>query len=118
MATFLKRRESGSGKARQVEAVTVESADSAFAKKYPALAEFISLEEWSEGVPRTRGTITVFWEDGAFKASLNDRDSESVAFVSKNSFAGLLDALEKGLVGSTHDWRGWRGKGKQGSKRS
>lgn len=105
MAQFLKRREMGSGKAKEVESRALESVDPAFFKKYPALSEFLWLDQWDAETPRTRGTFTVFFEEGSFKAALNDRDGGSVAFVSKGSFTALLDALEKGLVGHSLDWR-------------
>lgn len=110
MATFLKRKEVGDAAKTAIEAASVESTDSVFAKKYPATTEFLSLEEWEPGQARTRGTITVFWEEGTFKAALNDRDGEEVAFVSKTTFTGLLDAIEKGFIKGDHDWRSTRQK--------
>lgn len=111
MSQFLKRREKGNAKAKELSSSTPGTADEAFAKKYPALAEFLSLEEWDAETPRTRGTLTVFWEDGGWKAAINDRDAELVAFVAKRTFAELLGAIEKGLVADSLDWRGGRPKG-------
>lgn len=111
MAEFLKRREKGNATANKVKTVAVSDQDATFAKKWPALAEFLSLEAWDETTERVRGTLTVFWEDGAFKSSVNDRDADQVAFVSKSTFQGLLDAIEKGLTGDTLDWRASKGKG-------
>lgn len=114
MASFLKRREVGNAAAKAVAGLTLETGDSVFAKAYPALAEFLSLEAWSETEARERGTITLFWEDGAFKASINNRDSEEVAFVCKKAFKTLLETIEKGLATDSLDWRKSfaRGKGK------
>jgi hypothetical protein len=76
-----------------------------FAKKYPLLLEFLSRELWEPGVPRVRGSLFLFLEDGVFKACLNDKDVEEVAFVTKGTFAALLDAVERGLSSSSLDWR-------------
>lgn len=111
MAEFLKRKEKGSATKAKVQETRIAETDSAFSKAYPALAEFLSLEAWDSETERTRGTLTVFWEEGAFKASVNDRDADQVAFVSKGTFKGLLDSIEKGLVGDSLDWRQSKGRG-------
>jgi len=108
MAQFLKRAEVGRGQAKQATEKTISANDEQFAKKYPALAEFLSLDDWGEDQVRERGTFTVFYAEGLFKASLNDKDGERSAYVSKSTFAGILDALEKGLVKDDHDWRKWK----------
>jgi len=113
MAQFLKRREVGNAKAKEAAAEILAKCDEAFAKKFPALAEFLSLEDWGEGQERTRGTLTLFWEEGQFKASVNDRDAGQVAFVSKRAFQELLAAVEKGLATDSLDWRGGQRKGNQ-----
>jgi len=118
MAQFLKRREIGREKSKEASERTVAQTDDGFAKKYPALAEFLSLEEWEPGVARERGTITVFFEQGTFKAGLNDKDGECTAYVTKPTFNGILDALEKGLVKGDLDWRNWSGKKLVKGKRS
>lgn len=117
MAQFLKRRESGSEKVSKLEGQSVSEADGAFFKKYPALSEFLDLEEWEPGQTRERGTMTLFFEQGAFKAAVNDRDSGLVAFVSKQSFQGLLEAIEKGLQTGSLDWRAQKGKVQGRAKR-
>ena len=118
MPEFLKRKEKSDASKKAVQGSSPCESDPVFAKKYPALSEFLSLTEWEPGVPRERGTFTVFFEDGSFKASLSDRDSEQVAFVSKKTFQGILDALEGGLVKDTLDWRQWRGGVAKKGKRS
>lgn len=118
MPQFLKRREVGDATSKAISTQSLQTADEAFHKAYPALAEFLSLEEWEPGTERQRGTLTLFWEDGLFKASVNDRDAEQVAFVTKRAFKGLLEAIEKGLVAGSLDWRkSWqkgKGKGRKG----
>jgi len=108
---FLKRKVVGNGTAKALATTTPSETDETFAKKYPALAEFLSAEEWDPETPRTRGTITLFWEEGGWKAAINDRDGGLVAFVAKRTFTDLLASVEKGLVGDSLDWRGGRPKG-------
>lgn len=105
MAKFLKRRPSSEPTEKMASGVPLEETDKAFAKAYPALAEFLSLESWDEKTTRERGTVTVFWEEGSFKASVNDRDGGRVAFVTKTVFTELLAHVDKGLSGDTLDWR-------------
>lgn len=111
MAEFIKRKEKGRETKNKIQAITLAQEDAVFAKKYPALAEFLSVEAWDESTERVRGTISVFWEEGSFKASVNDRDAEQVAFVSKGTFVGLLESIEKGLQADSLDWRPSKGKG-------
>jgi hypothetical protein len=111
MAEFLKRKEKGNATKAKVQEARIAETDAAFSKTYPALAEFLSLEAWDAETERERGTLTVFWEDGAFKASVNDRDADQVAFVSKPTFKTLLESIEKGLAADSLDWRQSKGRG-------
>lgn len=79
--------------------------DEAFVRDYPTLAEFLTRVLWEPGVPREKGSVFVFYEDGVFKACLNDKDSLQVAFTSSTTFTGLWKALEKGLKANSLDWR-------------
>jgi len=79
--------------------------DATFSLRYPALWEFLVEMEWSEGVPRETGTLLVFAEDGVVKACLSDRDGDRRAFYGSDSFQGLLEGLNKGLLADTLDWR-------------
>lgn len=111
MAEFMKRKEKGHATSKKVQAVSIETSDPAFFKKYPALAEFLSLEAWDEQTARERGTLTLFWEEGCFKLAVNDRDSEQTTFLSKGTFLGVLESLEKGFKEDSLDWRAQKGKG-------
>lgn len=74
-------------------------------KKFPTLVEFLTREWWEPNKPRQKGTLVVFAEDGLFKAAVSDKDGEYVAFVSKKTLMGLLEAIEKGLILDSLDWR-------------
>lgn len=79
--------------------------DPFFAEKYEAMHEFLALEKWEDGSDRETGTMSVFLDQGQWKARLCDRDGGLVAFVSSEGFTGLLDALEEGLRDGSLDWR-------------
>lgn len=74
-------------------------------KKYPTVAEFLSMAAWPDGPPRVTGTITLLFEEGMVKAALNDRDSGCSCFVSAKTFTSLWERLEKGLSEDTLEWR-------------
>lgn len=82
-------------------------------KRYEALVEMMELSSWEDGTPRQTSTMTLFIDSGSLKACLNDRDGDRTAWVSADSFKGLLDALEKGLRDDSLDWRHRQPDGKQ-----
>lgn len=76
-----------------------------FASGHPRLHEFLSCAVYDDGSARKTGTLLVFVDSGLLKACLSDRDVSQVAFASANSMAGLLEALEGGLLEESLDWR-------------
>lgn len=107
MGEFLKTRDQhlGNGVSEQ------DRQESDFARAYPCLHEWITLLVWDDGAARVPATVTVFFEDGRFKACLSDRDQQRVAFTSGWTVDGALGALEEGLLGHTLDWRTKSGQG-------
>lgn len=81
------------------------STDGEIGKKFPTLAAFLTETQWDGGSPRVPASLMIFTQDGMWKAMLNDRDCGRVAFVSKNEFTALFQALEKGLATDGLDWR-------------
>jgi hypothetical protein len=72
---------------------------------YPTVWAFLSALTWPEdGSPRVPGSITLFTEDGVWKAAVNDKTGY-VAFVSGRSPEGLLEAIEEGMEAGSLDWR-------------
>lgn len=93
---------------------TPAASDEAFAKKYPTLAAYLTDTAYEDGSARRTATMTVFAEEGLFKASINDREQSRSAFMAADTFTGLLDRLEKGLQADRLDWRTWtKGPGKK-----
>jgi len=80
------------------------ASDPEFKRKWPTLSDFLTLTGWA-GKQRKSGTILLFAEDGKWKSCVNDRDGGHYAFLSADSFWGLLDALEASLKGGGLDWR-------------
>lgn len=93
----------GSGDAPSVSQAVYNEEE--WLKKYPLLLEFLTRSLWGEGDFRKPGSIILFAEDGQFKVCLNDKDADGIAFVSKTTIKGVLEAAEKGLREDTLDWR-------------
>jgi hypothetical protein len=81
--------------------------DGPVVRRFPALLEFLTATSWAPGEPRRPGTLTLFTDDGQWKASLNDKDGDRTAFVTGDSPEGVLVALEKGLQEDSLSWRSW-----------
>jgi len=82
--------------------------DPSFSKKCPTVLEFLGCNMWPDQTPREPGTITLFIEGHRWKAGVNDRDGEFSAYLSAETFQGLLEALERGLDQDKLDWRPWK----------
>lgn len=82
-------------------------ADEAFAESYPGLHEFLGLSKLPGGENRTRSKVTIFYEGNVFKANLTEPDEEASAFVTSDSFLGVLATLEQAIQEDTLDWRRW-----------
>lgn len=79
-------------------------ADLEFEVAYPALWEYLTLDE-VDGRPRSRSTLTLFVEDNSWKVCCADRDLDRVLFRSATAYAGLLAAVEEALGSRLPDWR-------------
>lgn len=84
-------------------------------RKYPLVCEFLSTSVWEDGSSREPGSLTLFVQDGRWKACLNCKDTNRVAFVSSETPTDLLSMIEKGLDGDRLDWRAQ--KGTQGARK-
>ena len=71
----------------------------------PCLHEFLTLQRWDDGSPRRLGTISIFWEDGAWKCWLNDKDASRSACVSALCLPSLLLKVDEHLLGDAMEWR-------------
>lgn len=74
-------------------------------KDYPAMIEALTMRTWEDGTPRETSTLLVFIDGGKWKCCVNDRDVPRSAFVTADTLATLLVAVEKGLREDSLDWR-------------
>lgn len=81
------------------------------------LLEFLSMRTWPDGSLRLTGTITLSTEGSSWKATLKDRDSAGVAFVTADTPDSLLKALDKGIEAGTLEWRDDKFQGGSGKRR-
>jgi hypothetical protein len=79
--------------------------DLAFAGLYPALHAFLTSSLTPKGAPRKTSSITLFCEDGSFKASLNERELGLSLYATGESVQGALEALELRLCAPKVEWR-------------
>lgn len=81
---------------------------SEFERMWPNLLAFLMDETYEDGSRRTTGTLLFFFQDGQFKACLNDRDCARAAFLTAPGVHEACDALEEGLANESLDWRAKR----------
>lgn len=96
------------GKVRAVEGRpggVAPAADEAFAKKFPAVWEYLTAPAYPDGEARDLSALTVFWEEGVCKMVLNDRDNERSMWASAPTFQECLLSLNKRLSGADEPWR-------------
>lgn len=95
---------------------TSQVVDADFLKTYPALGEYLTSTQYPDGSQRQTSSLTVFREDGYWKACLNERDQGLVMFVAENRFGSLLEALELLLQEESPPWRKATSKGRSGGR--
>lgn len=81
--------------------------DERFQKKYPLVAEFLCCTQWDNGDPRQTSSLTIFFEGGFLKMSLNDRACSRSLYVTAASIDTCLVALEEHLTRDIPGWRDW-----------
>lgn len=80
-------------------------ADLKLAKEQPALFEFLTCTKNDDGSSRRVSTITLYFDNGQFKAFLNDKDSQKSLCVVAPTVQGLLIALEASVTSDEPQWR-------------
>lgn len=74
-------------------------------KKFPTLWEFLTKTSWGKDDPRIPGTLFLMMQDGILKASVSDRDSCEVLWVSGQSLTELIEVVDAALNDPGADWR-------------
>jgi len=98
---FLQRAAEGDS-TRRVES-NVESRE--WAKKHPALFEYLTELKYPDGGSRTTATLLLFVEDGVWKACLKDRDTSRSLWMAAGSPQEVMRDLEAALASGEVDWR-------------
>jgi len=88
--------------------------DEKFEKAYPAVFEFLTSTNYSDGEVRQPSVVTVFAEDGAFKLCLSERDRGLTLWATAATFQDAFKSLEQRLTSDRPDWRKSRPKTKGG----
>lgn len=101
MAEFIKRQ---SGGGRSVLAIT-DIPGGEDLTRWPALCEFLAVNDWGGGKRRDPGTLTLCFGDGRWKGCLNDRDAHQTCWVSAGALLAVLDVLDAGLRDASLEWR-------------
>lgn len=89
--------------------------DPVFSKEHPLLFDYLTQVAWEDGSPRLTATLTISTDQGRFVGALKDRALGRIAWMSAESLAGLLAALDDALADDRVEWRKdqWGGKGKK-----
>lgn len=112
--SFLRRKDQAEAKRAMVNAALAGE----WAKKHPALWEFLTCEEYPDGSPRERSMLCLFVENGVFKGALQDRDQQQSLWASGDALESVLEALEaKVASGDDCEWRAMGGVKKTGKRR-
>lgn len=101
MAEFLRRNSRGEGGGGRPPEPHLDE----LAVRWPALTEFLTLGQWEANKPRETGTVLICYDAGKWKAWVNDRDGEVTAWLSGDTLAGLLEALDRAIREDSLDWR-------------
>lgn len=101
MGRFIGKPTPSSGASRPASKVVPDD----FAKKHPALWEYLTVDSYDDGTAREVATLLLFTEDGLFKACLNDRATSRTCWMSATTVGGLLGLLEEALQGDNAEWR-------------
>ncbi len=86
------------------EQVVAPVSSGVFQEKYPALFDFLSKVRETANFHKT-GSMTMFWEDGCFKLSINDRPEFRSTFVTSESLGTAFLIADRGLRSRSLRWR-------------
>ena len=101
MARFAKREEAAKTDRPSGE----PTQDAAFARKFPAIWEFLTLETWEDGKARLTSTLLFLVEGGRWKACLNDRALDRSCWAAGDTVDACMASLEASMSAGTAEWR-------------
>lgn len=95
------------------KAVTMHKETVGWMERNPALWEYLTVEVWETGEVRERSMLCCFYEDGAFKVVLQDRENDRSMWVTGPSIEACIELLDSKLAqGLDTDWRAAKAKSK------
>lgn len=101
MSDFRKRQK----RVHDGEVVDPIVVDEQFESALPAVFEYMTSLPPDAPKNAKTASLTVFCEEGVFKACLNDRVDGLVCFATADTFDALLSALESMVASGEADWR-------------
>ena len=84
---------------------TALAAGSGGAQLFPLLHEYVTAVTWADGSPRITSSLLIFFEDGIFKACINDRAAGRSGWATGKTVDQALSSLEAMLAGDRVEWR-------------
>lgn len=75
----------------------------------PAVCEYLVLDRYDDGTPRTCATLLIFAQEGRWLACLNDRERGRSAWASGDTPDEVLRALDRALQDGSASWRASNG---------
>lgn len=76
-----------------------------FSAKYPAIWEYLTLEQFDDKTARETSTLLVLTEDGCVKLCLNDRAANATCWVSGATMTAAMTKLEASLASGEAEFR-------------
>lgn len=105
----MKRRE----KTPEGQVAVAAAQDAAWAKKFPTMYDYMVKLHFDDGSSRQVSKVSIFVENGVWKAALNDPEERCSVYVAGETVEGALKALEAALASGNAEWRGWNGNTKK-----
>lgn len=100
---------SRSGRLRPVSPITSVESDGLprcdLSEGLGGLVEYLQSGCWADGTPRETSTLLVLFEEGRWKACLNDRANARSGWVSSPTLRGALETLNEHLSEDRLEWR-------------
>lgn len=111
--SVLRKRADGARRTSESKPLT-----GALFKDSPSIMEHLTATSYpDDDGARETSTVTLSYDQGTWKASINDRDQRQSAFVSAATPEEALKALEYRLENDELDWRAWKGGAWGGSQK-
>lgn len=99
--SFLRRAAAGDVQA----ATALTKAATEWAKKYPALHEYLTVTKYPDGGQRQTATLLAFVDGAEWKVLLKDRDTSQGLWTASGSLGEALDDLEAMLKSPAPPWK-------------